>query len=290
LADVKVVDGAALRVLAEVAARAPRQSGAENFPVALRALPGRARRPLTDVYAFARFVDDVGDTVDPAEGDRLVLLDLVRADLDRVASGDLPRLAPVAGLRRVVAAGVPVQPFYDLVAANVADQTTSGYATFDDLIDYCRLSAMPIGRIVLHLAVAATPANVADSDAVCTGLQVLEHCQDVGEDLRRGRVYLPADDLAAAGIARADLAAQRTTEAVREVVARQVRRSRELLAAGPALVGRLHGWARFAVSGYVAGGLATADALAEADFDVLAHDVVPSRAGTARHALRMWTS
>jgi phytoene/squalene synthetase len=183
-----------------------------------------------------------------------------------------------------------VQPFRDLVAANVADQTVTDYPTFADLIDYCSLSATPIGRIVLHLAVAATAANVADSDAVCAGLQVLEHCQDVGEDLRRGRVYLPADDLERFGVARADLLASHTSEAVREVVALQARRSRELLAAGPPLVRRLRGWARLAVSGYVAGGLATADALADADFDVLARPIAPSHGRTARHALRLWSS
>ncbi|HEU5265975.1 MAG TPA: squalene synthase HpnC [Jatrophihabitans sp.] len=282
-----VADDARLRVLDEVAARAPGQRGAENFPVALRVLPRRVRGPLTDVYAFARFVDDVGDE---APGDRLELLGLVAADLDRLAAGPPPRLAPVAGLRAVIDAGVPVQPFRDLVAANVQDQTTAEYETFADLLGYCELSAAPVGRIVLHLALAATAANVADSDAVCAGLQVLEHCQDVGEDVRRGRVYLPAADLAAAGVTRSDLTRPDTSDGVRDVVALQVRRSRELLAAGPPLVGRLRGWARLAVSGYVAGGLATADALAAADFDVLVRDIRPSRPRTARHALRLWTS
>ncbi len=282
-----VGEDAQFGVLDEVAARAPGQSGAENFPVALRMLPARARQPLSDVYAFARFVDDVGDD---APGDRLALLSLVSADLDRLAAGAPPRLGPVAGLCRAVAAGVPVQPFRDLVAANVADQTVTDYPTFADLIDYCSLSAAPVGHIVLHLAVAATPANIADSNAVCSGLQVLEHCQDVGEDVRRGRVYLPAEDLEKLGVTHADLLAPHTSDAVREAVALQVRRSRGLLAAGSPLVGRLRGWARLAVSGYVAGGLATADALAEADFDVLARAVRPSRGRTARHALRLWTS
>jgi squalene synthase HpnC len=287
---VTVADDARLRVLDEVAGRAPGQRGAENFPVALRVLPRRVRGPLTDVYAFARFVDDVGDETPGAPGDRLELLGLVTADLDRLAAGTPPRLAPVAGLRAVIDNGVPVQPLRDLVAANVQDQTTAEYETFADLLGYCELSAAPVGRIVLHLAGAATDANLADSDAVCAGLQVLEHCQDVGEDVRRGRVYLPAADLAAAGVTRPDLTRRDTSEPVREVVALQVRRSRELLAAGPPLISRLTGWARLAVSGYVAGGLATADALAAADFDVLARAVRPSRARTARHALRLWTA
>ncbi|HEU5267470.1 MAG TPA: squalene synthase HpnC [Jatrophihabitans sp.] len=281
-----VADDARRRVLDEVAAGAPGQRGAENFPVALRFLPRRARESLATVYAFARFVDDLGDE---APGDRVDLLSAVRADLGRLADGGAPELGPVAALRPVVAAGVPLQPFYDLVAANVMDQTTTSYETFHELLGYCELSANPVGRIVLHVAAAATDANVAASDAVCSGLQVLEHCQDVGEDFRRGRVYLPAADLAAAGVGRAELGGSETPEAVRDVVARQVRRSRDLLAAGPPLVRRLRGWPRVAVSGYVAGGLATADALAAADFDVLGRDIKPSRARTAVHALVLWT-
>ena len=135
--------------LERVAARSSAQMRAENFPVALRVVPRRPRAALARVYAFARFVDDVGDE---ADGDRLALLDLVEADVHRLDAGD-PQLSPVAGLKSVVAEfDVPLQPLLDLVEANRRDQLVTRYASFADLLDYCRYSAAPVGRIVLALA------------------------------------------------------------------------------------------------------------------------------------------
>jgi squalene synthase HpnC len=273
-------------VLRAVAARSAAQISAENFPVALRLLPRQPRAALTAVYAFARFVDDVGDE---APGDRLALLDAVAADVRTAWSGGTPTLAPVAGLQPWIAAvDLRPEPFLDLVEANRVDQRRSEYATFAELIDYCYLSAAPVGRIVLRIAGADGATNVADSDAVCNALQVLEHCQDVREDAVGGRVYLPQDDLAAEGVARAELQARSTPRPVRRVVARQVQRADELLAAGPALVHRLSGWARLAVAGYVAGGEATVAALRGADFDVLARTIKPGKARTAGYLAKHW--
>lgn len=271
-------------VLAGVAARAMPQIGAENFPVALRLVPRRPRAHLARVYGFARFVDDVGDD---APGDRSRLLDFVEDDVRALWSGT-PVLAPVLALRPLVdETGVSAQPFLDLIEANRVDQRVGRYETFADLLDYCRLSAAPVGQLVLRIADAATDANVADSDAVCAALQVLEHCQDVGEDVQMGRIYLPAADLRAAGVTDAELTATTTSPRLRSVVGLQVDRSLELLRAGPRLVRRLRGWARLAVSGYVAGGLATASALRAADYDVLAHPVRPGKLPTAAHAVRL---
>jgi squalene synthase HpnC len=273
--------------LATAADRAAAQMGAENFPVALRLLPRRPRRELADVYRFARFVDDIGDEAPGGPDARLALLDEVERDLRALESGR-SALAPVTGLGPLVAAHrVPLQHFLDLVEANRIDQRTHAYETFDDLLGYCRLSAAPVGRIVLHLAAAATPRNLEDSDAVCAALQVLEHCQDVGEDARAGRIYLPAADLRAAGVEAAALRATTTPAALQQVVADQVERSRELLSAGRPLVRRLSGWARFAVAGFVAGGLATADALDAGHHDVLGRDIRPSRLRTAGLGLRL---
>jgi phytoene/squalene synthetase len=116
-------------------------------------------------------------------------------------------------------------------------------------------------------------------------LQVLEHCQDVGEDFHRGRVYLPAADLRDAGVPQEDLGRSTTSPALRRAVARQVARARESLAEGAPLVRNLRGWARFAVAGYVAGGLATADALEQAAYDVLGRKVEPASSATIRHAV-----
>lgn len=271
--------------LIDIDSRAARQGSAENFPVALRVLPAEPREHLNRLYRFARFVDDVGDE---AGGDRLSLLALVEADvraLDPSADAQ-PGLPAVVGMRAVIERyHASIEPLLDLVAANCMDQTTTKYETFDDLRAYCRLSAAPVGRMVLHIAGAATPANIAASDAVCTALQVLEHCQDVGEDARAGRVYLPQADLRAYGVRPDDVRAPTTGGALREVVELQVTRARQLLLAGRPLVHRLHGWAKIAVAGYVAGGLATAAALHRARYDVLGNPIRPTRTGTVMRAL-----
>ncbi|MBE7187192.1 MAG: squalene synthase HpnC [Jatrophihabitans endophyticus] len=261
--------------------------GDENFPVALRLLPRAVAADLGAVYRYARFVDDVGDdhAVEPAT--RLERLDVIERDVRSLADGGAV-LPPVTGLAPLVDEhGVPLATLLDLVEANRVDQRVAAYETFADLLDYCALSAAPVGRIVLHRAHAATDDNVADSDSVCDALQVLEHCQDVGEDAAAGRTYLPAVELRRAGVEPADLRAARTSPALRRVVAVQVARSRALLRNGRPLVSRLSGWARVAVAGYVAGGLATADALQAADFGVLEAAVTPGTTRTTWHALRL---
>lgn len=275
-------------LLLRLADGARAQMGAENFPVALRLLPRRPRAALEAVYRYARFVDDVGDRADCAPVERLSLLDLVAEDVRALPDGS-PRLHPVAGLGPVVREhGIANDLLLDLVEANRLDQRKSSYASFDELLDYCRLSAAPVGRIVLHVAGAVTEGNVADSDTVCAALQVLEHCQDVGEDARAGRVYLPGEELRAASVAADELRAGITSVALRGVIAVQVARAEEMLRRGSALVKRLHGWSRVAVAGYVAGGLATAAALRGAGYEVLATPVRPSRARTAWYAVRAW--
>jgi squalene synthase HpnC len=275
------IETGAADVLRVIGARTAAQMSAENFPVALRLLPRGPREALARVYGFARFVDDVGDEAPGTAADRLALLDIVAAEIGAQWSGTPSGLAPVRGLGPLIGSvAMPAQPFLDLVEANRMDQIVAQYETFGDLIGYCALSANPVGRVVLRIADADTDANLAASDSVCTALQVLEHCQDVGEDARNGRVYLPQEDLAAAGVATADLTAASTAPALRRVVATQVARAEELLAAGPGLVRRLRGWARLAVAGYVAGGEATLAALRQAQYDVLPSTVRPSKLRT----------
>jgi squalene synthase HpnC len=274
-------------VLERIAARSAGQMGAENFPVALRLLPRRPRTQLTRVYGYARFVDDIGDE---APGDRGHLLDLIEQDVRALPTGGSRFAAVSALLPLIEECAVPLQPLLDLVEANRLDQRQSRYQTFEQLLGYCQLSAAPVGQLVLYVAGAATEPNIAASDQVCNGLQVLEHCQDVGEDARAGRVYLPATELSAARVDDDQLYAGATAPALRRVIATQVDRAVELLDPGRALVRRLSGWARVAVSGYVAGGLATATALRRADYDVLARAVRPSRAYTAALAIRLLAS
>ena len=275
---------AVMSELERIAADAAGKIDGENFPVALRVLPAHVRDHLRRAYVYARFVDDVGDR---AVGDRLALLDRVDHDVQELAGGT-PTLGPVRDLAPLVAEhGLPLQPLRDLVEANRRDQLVARYATFDDLLDYCRLSAAPVGRIVLAIAGVVDGAAVAESDRVCAGLQVLEHCQDVGEDAAAGRVYLPATDLDRFGVTDADFAAARASAGLRRVLELETSRAEQLLADGRPLIRRLHGWARLAVIGYVAGGRATVAGLRRADYDVLGQQVRPSRLGTVLHAARL---
>ncbi|MEU5994309.1 squalene synthase HpnC [Spirillospora sp. NPDC047418] len=255
-----------------------RLAALENFPVAARLLPARHRAGLRAVYGFARLVDDIGDEAPPEQ--RSKLLGLVDDDLDRVFAGrtpNLPQLRRLAGT--VHAHRVPEEPFRDLVQANRRDQIVHRYETFDELTGYCALSAAPVGRIVLHLFRAHRPALVAASDDVCTALQIIEHCQDAGQDYRAGRVYLPGADLRRFGCAEEDLGRAVTPTRLRGVLALEAGRAAELLDRGtPPLMAGLTGWARIAVAGYVAGGRAALAALARGHYDVLAHRLRPGRA------------
>jgi squalene synthase HpnC len=192
-----------------------REAG-ENFPVALRLLPARHREHLHAVYAYARTVDELGDSF---TGDRAAALLLLREETRSIWAGATP-ISPMLRLLAgtVRACGLSEQPFLDLIEANLRDQRVHRYPTFADLVGYCRLSADPVGRIVLELFGCSTPERVLLSDRVCTGLQLVEHLQDVAEDRRAGRVYLPQDSLQRYGVAESDLDATHASAALRRCV------------------------------------------------------------------------
>lgn len=251
------------------------QAGAENFPVASRLLPRREREHLLAVYGFARLVDDVGDE---AQGDRLKLLDWLEADLERVYDGE-----PEHPLMRRLAAtvrelSIPAGPFRRLIEANRQDQRVGSYRTIDELMAYCELSANPVGEIVLHVFGAADDERVRLSDAVCSGLQLTEHWQDVAEDLARGRVYLPEEDMERFGVTRDDLASGRATPAFRELMELEVARARALLSQGAPLIRTLRGRPALAVAAFVAGGRSALGGIERAGYDVLSGTPRPSRA------------
>jgi squalene synthase HpnC len=192
--------------------------------------------------------------------------------------GAEPRSLVVRGLGHAVAeCAIPMQPFLDLIEANRQDQVVSRYPTFDTLLGYCRLSANPVGRIVLYVFGCFTQARAELSDSVCTALQLAEHWQDVAEDLRAGRIYLPGEDLDAYGCTEQDLAQASAPPRVRELMAFETRRAGELLDAGAPLIGTLRGAARLAVAGYVAGGRAALAAIEAAGHDVLRQTPRPGR-------------
>lgn len=260
---------------------------AENFPVALRVLPARRRAVLRAIYDVVRTVDDVGDEGDACPAERLAALDALDEDLDRVFAGGDPRVRVIGGLAPHVGL-LSAEPFHHLVAANRADQTVTRHASRAELIGYCRLSAVPIGRLVLAaFEVAPTGAMLAASDDVCVALQLLEHLQDVAEDRARDRVYLPADAREAAGVAETDLDAPSASPALRRLVLAESAAARELLDGGAGLVGALHGAARLAVAGYAAGGAAAADAVDRTGGDVLAHTARTRRRDVVVHLARL---
>jgi squalene synthase HpnC len=262
------------------------QARDENFPVASRLLPARYREPLLALYDFARLVDDVGDEAPPAE--RSKLLDRLEADVHRLYAAGAPELPVIKALAPVVAAhGIPREDLLGLIAANKRDQEQTRYATFAELMEYCALSAQPVGHLVLRIFDAATPRRLELSDAVCSALQVIEHCQDVGEDHGRGRIYLPQEDLQRFRCVDRDFTRARTPTRLRGVVALQARRAERLLDEGGPLVGTLHGPARLAVAGYVAGGRSTLAALRHAAYDVLGHRVRPAKTRLLAEWLRV---
>ena len=308
-----------------IGAAAAGKAGAENFPVALRLLPSRYRGHLAALYGFARSADDMGDEAPAAQ--RLALLDELEADLGRLyrmlaggglagpgvagggvpgegvtgpgvtggapagPDGDGPRLAVVRALAPTVAAcAIPAQPFLDLIQANRQDQVVSRYPAFSDLLAYCRLSANPVGRVVLYIFGAATPEREALSDKVCTALQLAEHWQDVAEDLRAGRIYLPAEDMDRFGCSERDLAGPAAGPGVRALIAFEVERARALLDEGAPIVSTLAGAARAAVAGYVAGGRAALAAIAASGHDVLCATPRPGKGRIAAELVRAYAT
>lgn len=256
-----------------------RRAKAENFPVASRLLPASARPAIAASYALARLVDEAGDSAPPAL--RLPVLDLLAAELRLRERSQLPVI-------RALPPSVPSSPFFELVQANRRDQTVRSYATREDLLGYCALSAAPVGRIVLHVLGLATQERLAWSDSVCAGLQVAEHLQDVGEDLAAGRVYLPAASLAAHGVdvallERAATACVDDRRRLEALYADEVAWARLLL--DTPLVSSVPGRARLAVAGFVAGGRAALDAVLAAGADAVRTTPRPRRARFARHLL-----
>jgi len=240
---------------------------------------------LLSIYVFARLVDDIGDE---ATGNRMTLLDKVSGELDRIYAGRAPQLVILSGLAVTIRArSIPRQPLDKLIEANRQDQHVHRYPTYADLLDYCVLSANPVGHLVLHVFGRVTRQRLAWSDKVCTALQILEHCQDVVEDLDRGRVYLPQEDLRLFGLEESDLKSPPANNAVRALLAFQTQRALRMLDEGAPLVGSVHGAARLAIGGYVAGGLATAAAITDAKFDVLSCTPRPRKVVVARHWARL---
>lgn len=256
----------------------------ENFPVASRLLPRAQRDHLLAIYGFARLVDDIGDE---STGDRMAELDWAEHQLDLAFRAGATSPIFVNLQRTLAAVELPRTPFADLIEANRRDQVVATYATFADLLGYCALSADPVGRLVLGVFGVADPERITLSDKICSGLQLVEHWQDVKEDALRRRVYIPSEDLERYGVRREELTGAVPSAAFRRLLAFEVGRARELLESGQALVGTLHGRARLAIAGFVSGGHAALDAIEKAGYDVLGHSPGPRPVAALARAARL---
>lgn len=241
----------------------------ENFPVASVLMPKRLRKPVAAIYHFARAADDIADEGDLSNEDRLRQLDEFRDELTHITNGEtpfLPLFQHLAGEIRTYA--LPMQPFHDLLDAFAQDVVKKRYADYDELLDYCRRSANPVGTLLLHLYEEATPVNLAYSDAICSALQLINFWQDVTKDWAIGRVYLPQDDLARFFVTEAQIAQGRCDDNWRALMKFEVDRARALMLAGRPLGSILSGRIGLEMRMIIQGGLRILDKLEAADYDM----------------------
>ena len=261
----------------------------ENFPVASRLVPARLRPAVVALYRFARAADDLADEGDVPAAQRLAALAGFDAALAEIAEGGTPSLPPFPALAAAVREhDLPLAPMHDLVSAFRQDVCVHRYATFADLRDYCRHSADPVGRLLLALYRAASPANVAASDAVCTGLQLTNFWQDIAHDWRIGRVYLPQEDMDRFGVTVEHIAQARLDAPWRALIAFETARSRMLLEAGRPLVRALPWRLGLELSAVIEGGLCILARIDAAGCDVFTRRPVLRRrdwCAVAYHAL-----
>lgn len=227
----------------------------ENFPVASRLVPARLRPAVVAIYRFARSADDLADEGDAAPGARLAALHVFTRALEAIERGETPPLAPFPALADAIRTHrLPMQPFHDLLSAFSQDVTTSRYATFADVADYCMRSANPVGRLMLALYGLGTPANHRASDSICTGLQLANFWQDVAIDWQKGRVYLPVEDLQRFGVGEAQIAAGRADPGWRALMGFETARARAWLDEGRPLLRELPWRLRLEIGAVIAGG------------------------------------
>ncbi len=202
----------------------------ENFPVASLLLPGKLRDPVAAIYAFARSGDDIADEGDLSAAQRLAQLDGMEAALRDIDAGQAPDTSLYLALADTIRQyRLPLQPFYDLLSAFRQDVSKKRYANFGEVMDYCRCSANPIGRLLLHLSGNAGERNLAQSDAVCSALQLINFLQDISQDYQSNkRIYLPADEMARFRVSEAQIAAQEISPGLRALVQHQARRAARL--------------------------------------------------------------
>ncbi len=241
----------------------------ENFPVASILMPKRLRKPVAAIYHFARAADDIADEGDLPDEKRLRQLDDFRDELMHIAADETPLLPLFRNLANEIKAhALPLQPFHDLLDAFSQDVVKKRYANFDELLDYCRRSANPVGNLLLHLYDEATPVNLPYSDSICTALQLINFWQDVAKDFGIARIYLPLDEMARFGVSEDQIAQGVSNEAWRTLMKFQADRARALMLQGAPLGSILTGRIGLEMRMIIAGGLRILDKLEAADYNV----------------------
>ncbi|WP_291994661.1 squalene synthase HpnC [Candidatus Accumulibacter sp. ACC003] len=228
----------------------------ENFPVASFLLPRRLRRPIESIYRFARGADDIADEGQISDALRLQGLDVYRAELARIEAGEVPATPAFQELAHVIEEWrLPLQLFRDLLDAFSQDVVKKRYADYPELLDYCRRSANPVGRLLVHLVDRASEDNLRRSDCICTALQLVNFWQDIAIDWQKERVYLPQGDLQRFAVAEQQIAAGRSNAEWTELLAFQTERTRALMIEGAPLVHQLPGRMGWEIRLTVQGGL-----------------------------------
>ena len=241
----------------------------ENFPVASILMPRRLHKPVAAIYHFARAADDIADEGDLPDKERLQQLDDFRDELIHIAADETPLLPLFKHLAiEIRHHALPIQPFHDLLDAFSQDVVKKRYANYDELLDYCRRSANPVGNLLLHLYEEATPVNLAYSDAICTSLQLINFWQDVAKDYAIGRIYLPQDDVARFCVNEEQIGKHITNTEWRALMKFQVDRARALMLQGAPLGSILTGRIGLEMRMIIAGGLRILDKLEAADYDM----------------------
>jgi squalene synthase HpnC len=228
----------------------------ENFPVASLLLPAHMRDPVAAIYAFARSADDIADEGVMGDTERLQKLDEMAAALTAIESGqrvDAPLFLALSDTVRHYR--LPLQPFHDLLSAFRQDVCKNRYANFGEVMEYCRRSANPVGRLLLHLNGTASARELGQSDAVCSALQLINFLQDLARDYHKSnRIYLPADEMARFGVTETDIRDRVCNAGMRALLHFQVQRAARLLRAGSPLGTRLRGRFGLEIRAIILGG------------------------------------
>jgi squalene synthase HpnC len=241
----------------------------ENFPGASLLVPPKLRRPIEVIYRFARSADDIADEGDATPDERLAGLAAYQAELDRIAAGAPPQTPLFVELAAVIAShALPIQLFRDLLDAFAQDVVKKRYADYPDLLDYCRRSANPVGRLVLHLFGRTESEHLEQSDCICSALQLINFWQDVAIDWQKDRVYIPQTDFPHFKVGEADIAQSRWSANWAALMDFEIDRATTLMQRGAPLVHALPGRLGWEIRLTIQGGLRILERIRQVRGDV----------------------